>query len=209
LASDGNCNWKHLHEYLRGNENSPQHLKNYFQWFDMCKRLDAGYTIDQELQHAIVKERDYWKLILYRLCSIVLYLSKSSLTFRGENDKLCTPNNGNFLGLADLLSKYDVTVHEYVRRIISKETSACYCNKTIQNEIISVMASCVRGNILEQARKAKYFSIILGCTPDLSHREQMSFTLRFVDVCESDLIVQDHFITFQETRNNRTVVICN
>jgi hypothetical protein len=27
----------------------------------------------------------------------------------------------------------------------------------------------------------------------------MSFTLRFADVCESDLIVQEHFITFQET----------
>jgi hypothetical protein len=83
--------------------------------------------------------------------------------------------------------------------IISKETSVCYCSKTIQKESISVVASCVRDNILERARKAKYFSIILDCTPDLSHREQMSFTLRFEDVCESDLIVQEHFITFQET----------
>jgi hypothetical protein len=55
LTSDGNCNWKHLHEYLRGHENSPQHLRNHFQWFDMCRRLDAGNTIDQELQHTIVK----------------------------------------------------------------------------------------------------------------------------------------------------------
>jgi hypothetical protein len=123
LASDSSCNWKHLHEYLRGHEHSPQHLKNYFQWFDMWKRLDAWNAIDQELQHAIVKERDYWKLVLYRLCSIVLYLYKNNLAFRGENDKLCTPNNGNFLGLVKLLSKYDVTMHEHVRRIISKETS--------------------------------------------------------------------------------------
>jgi hypothetical protein len=45
----------------------------------MWKRLDAGNTIDQELQHAIVKERDYWKFVLYRLCGIVLYLSKNNL----------------------------------------------------------------------------------------------------------------------------------
>jgi hypothetical protein len=166
-------NWKHIHEYLRRHENSPQHLKNYFQWFDMCKRLDAGNTIDQELQHAIVKGRDYWKVILYRSCSIVLYLSKYNLAFRGENDKLCTTNNGNFLGLVELPSKYDVTMHEHVRRNVSKGTSVCYCSKTIQNEIISVMASCVRDNILERARKAKYFSIILNCTQNLSHREQM------------------------------------
>jgi hypothetical protein len=80
----------------------------------MCKRLDAGNTIDQELQHVIVKERDYWKLVLYRSCSIVLYLSKNNLAFPGKNDKLCTPNNGNFLGLVELLSKYDVTMHEHV-----------------------------------------------------------------------------------------------
>jgi hypothetical protein len=42
-------------------------------------------------------------------------------------------------------------------------------------------------------------SKILDCTPDLSNREKMSFTLRFVDVCEPDLIVQENFITFQET----------
>jgi hypothetical protein len=42
----------------------------------MCKRLNAGNTIDQELQHVIVKERDYWKLVLYRLCGIVLSVQK-------------------------------------------------------------------------------------------------------------------------------------
>jgi hypothetical protein len=39
------------------------------------------------------------------------------------------------------------------------------------------MASCAHDNILEETRKEKYFSIILDCMPDLSHREQMSFTL--------------------------------
>jgi hypothetical protein len=84
LESDGNCNWKHLHEYLRGHENSPQHLENYFQRFDMCKRLAAGNAIDQELQHAIVKERNYCKLVLYSLCSIVLYLSKKQFSISGQ-----------------------------------------------------------------------------------------------------------------------------
>jgi hypothetical protein len=99
----------------------------------MCKRLDAGNTIDQELQHAIDKERDHWKLVLYRLCSMVLYLSKNNLAFLGENGRLCTPNNGNFLGLVEPLSKYDVTMHEHVWHIISKETNVCYCIKIIQN----------------------------------------------------------------------------
>jgi hypothetical protein len=68
-----------------------------------------------------------------------------------------TPNNYNFLGLVELLSKYDFTMHENVRRIISKETSVCYCSKTIQIEIISEMESFVRDNILERAKRIKIF----------------------------------------------------
>jgi hypothetical protein len=173
---------------------------NYFEWFDMCKRLDAGNTIEQELQHVIDKERDYWKLVLYRSCSIVLYLSKNNLLFRGENDKLCTQNNGNILGLVELLSKYDVTMHEHVRRIVSKETSVCYCSKTTQNEIISVMASGVRDNILERARKAKYFSIILNCTQNLSHREQMKGYMPEVTNPQNCKKLASHFIQLSKQR---------
>ncbi|XP_067118864.1 52 kDa repressor of the inhibitor of the protein kinase-like [Centruroides vittatus] len=89
-------------------------------------------------------------------------------------------------------------MHKHVRRIISNETSITYCSKTIQNEIITLLASSVRDDILERTRKAKYFSIILDCTFDISHKEQFSFTLRFVDIGDSDLKIKEHFITYQE-----------
>jgi hypothetical protein len=36
---------------------------------------------------------------------------------------------------------------------------------------------------------------------------QMSFTLRFLDACESDLIVQEHFIAFEETTGQSLFVV--
>ncbi|KAL5663170.1 hypothetical protein ACJX0J_023278, partial [Zea mays] len=59
--------------------------------------------------------------------------------------------NGNFLGL-------------HVRRITNEETQAHYLDNKIQNELIHLFASAI---------KAKYFSIILDCTPDASHQEQI------------------------------------
>jgi hypothetical protein len=37
----------------------------------------------------------------------------------------------------------------------------------------------------------------------------MSFTLQFVGVCESDLIVQEHFIAFQDTAGQLLFILLN
>jgi len=70
-------------------------------------------------------------------------LVQNNLAFRGSSDRLFTKNNGNFLGLVELLGKYDVTMHEHLQRILAKETHVHYCSNTIQNEIISLMGSSV------------------------------------------------------------------
>ena len=166
------CNkWKNIHEYLRSYEKSAEHIKSFSNWFEACRRFKSGLTIDKELQVDIIKERDHWRHVLERLCNIVLYLAQNNLAFRGSSDRLFTRNNGNFLGLVELLGKYDVTIHEHLRRILAKETHVHYCSNTIQNEIISLMGPSVRNTILNRAKQAKYFSIILDCTPDFRHTE--------------------------------------
>jgi hypothetical protein len=74
---------------------------------------------------------------------------------------------------------------EHLRRVMHKETNHHYFSKNIQNEVIHLLGNEVRsGQVISKIKKAKYFSVILDCTPAINHTEQMSVTFRFFDVDE-------------------------
>ena len=52
-------------------------------------------------QTLILKEKDHWKFFLFRIISVVKFLAKHNLAFRGTNAKLYENNNGIFLGLIE------------------------------------------------------------------------------------------------------------
>jgi hypothetical protein len=56
------------------------------------------------------------------------------------------------------------------------------------------MASEVKKIIIDKPKLTKYFSVILDCTPDVSHKEQVSLIVCFVDVSHCDIKVVEHLI---------------
>ncbi|XP_076063453.1 52 kDa repressor of the inhibitor of the protein kinase-like [Oratosquilla oratoria] len=66
----------------------------------------------------------------------------------------------------------------------------------IQNEIISIIGSQIRETILTPCREAKYFSVIVDETTDISVKEQVALVVLYVT---SDGSRHEEFVTFEET----------
>ena len=53
------------------------------------------------------------KGVLERLLAIVQFLAQNNMAFRGTEERLNAPNNGNFLGLVQLVAKFDPVLQEH------------------------------------------------------------------------------------------------
>lgn len=201
LGSDGICDWKNASVRLSDHEKSKGHMTSTLEWFELENRLTKRCTIDKQSQKLINSEKARWHSVFQRLMAIVQFLSEHNMAFRGSVDKLHKAHNGNFLGLVELLAKFDPILQEHIRRIQTDEIHDHYLGKRIQNELISLMGNKVREIIVGRVKSAKYFSVILDCTPDQSHQEQMSLTIRYVSpeggYSESE-VIHEHFIRFLE-----------
>jgi hypothetical protein len=62
----------------------------------------------------------------------------------------------------------------------------------IQNELIHLLATEIKNNIIKKIKDAKYFLIMLDCTLDASHQEQMSLVLRCVDISTNTIKIDEH-----------------
>ena len=121
-----------------------------------------------------------------RLIDIVIFVAEKNLVCRESDKVLGSPHNGNFLGLFELLAKRDPVLIELKYRIIKHTTKKHYLSNTIQNEFINFVAEKVEKELMTQLTKAKYYTLSLDCTRDISHKEQMTVILRFVQCDEED-----------------------
>jgi hypothetical protein len=133
--------------------------------------------------------------------AIIKFLGKHNLAFRGHNCKLYEDSIGNFLGLIEMLAEFDPVIQEHVRRITNNETQVHYLGPRVQNELIYLFGSAINSEIIKKIKQAKYFSVILDCTPDASHQEQISLIIRYVDSSSNHIHIEESFMEFLEVND--------
>jgi len=72
-----------------------------------AQRYSVHECIDKHQEIAIRSATGYWKSILQRALDVILYCTERGLPLRGHEGKFGSATNGNFMGLLELIAKYD------------------------------------------------------------------------------------------------------
>ena len=177
LIYNGFNDWKHP-EYLDSHERSRRHINSIADLFTISKKSGR---IDHKLEENCLKEIHYRTLVLKRVVSVVSFLSERSLAFRGSNELIGSPINGNFLGVIEVIAKFDPFLASHISTYGNKGRGhISYLSKNIYEEFIILMADSVLKQIVKEINVARYFSMSVDSTPDVSHADQLTVTVRYL-----------------------------
>lgn len=196
----GFTDFHNAHRSFQQHEKSQPHILSELAYRIRAKELKC-ITVDASFVNQTEDEMKYWRDILKRIVAVIKFLGSRGLAFRGANQVCGSIHNGNFLGILDLLSEFDPLISSHIARhgnkgrgnnslIISYVSHsslleflgrASYLSDTICDEFISLIGEKVLNIILAEIRDAKYFSISVDSTPDVSHCDQFSF---LCEICE-------------------------
>ena len=70
-----------------------------------------------QLNRSIENETAIWKALLHRILQVVLFLGERGLAFRGDSQRTGDPNNGNFLGILELIGQYDKILGDHLSKV--------------------------------------------------------------------------------------------
>jgi hypothetical protein len=149
------------------------------------------HLTDGEIQKAIQSERQNWRDILKCILQAILFCAKNNLALRGSNDKIGALNAGVFLDIMEVISYHNKALNDMIPK--HNAGSVNYFSNKIQNEFISLLERRLE---LKSLPKAKHFSLLFYCTPDVSHHEQTSQIIRYVSVSDGNISIKESFIDF-------------
>jgi hypothetical protein len=149
-----------------------------------------------------MKKKDYWIQILHRVVAVTKFLSVRGMPFHGDNEIIGSKHNGNFLGCIELLAQFDPVLQNHLKEFGNAgRGSISYLSSTIVEEFIAILAEQVRNGIVAEITNSKYFSVSVDSTPDLTHVDQLTVIIRYVNEQFESV---ERFLTFLQIERSHT-----
>ena len=190
--------WPSAKSKIASHKTAPNHETSHAKLLAFkVNRKDPTKAVHMMGNKAEVERMKKNRVRLKTIIKCVVFLGKQGLAFRGhreDKDHSEDPNTnpGNFKALLQLLESTGNPDITYLLR--NAPRNAKYTSKTIYEQIIDVLGESVTEKLIDDVKKAKFFSILADETQDVSNQEQMALVIRFVD--EKTDKVREEFIKF-------------
>jgi len=175
---NGYSDWKNCQHTVVEHESSVDHRTSIGIW-------NSRATIARRIDSQVLKQREaqtrYWREVLKRVVETIKFLAERGLPFRGDNESFGSSTNGNYMGILELVAKFDPFLDQHIAKFGNAGTGTpSYLSKTICEEMIHIMGRKLVTAITAEIKAAKYFSITVDSTPDIAHMDQLTFIVRYV-----------------------------
>lgn len=186
---EGHSDWSNIVRHAERHVKSTVHVE-CVEAAVAFKQVCEGETlsIKQQLSMAyhnkVSKNREALISILKTIC----LCGKQNIALRGKTDV-----RSNFIALLQYKSEHDVVLREHLAHAPKNRR---YISHRIQNELIDIIGCQIQETILTPCRKAKYLSVIIDETTDISVKEQVALVVLYVS---SDGQRHEELISFEET----------
>lgn len=122
-------------------------------------------------------EKEKNREVIEVLFDVAKTLARNGMAFRGNN----TDEDGNFRQIVELLSRHNPVMKAWLDNRSARKYHTTYLSPQSQNEFISLLSEEVRSRISTCVKNAGFCSVMADTTPDVSHSDQLSVAVRYVD----------------------------
>lgn len=176
--------------WIKMSDKATAHARNDYHQSSMAKMNEflriynnpsqgVNTLLDSEAHRIIERNRK----VIESLLKIVILCGKQGLAFRGHRDDNVNwvldedrGNDGNFIEIIRFRAETDPILANH---LVSAPRNAKYTSKTIQNELISVVGQKIQKEILDEVKRAHFYSVIADEVTDAANKEELSLVLRY------------------------------
>lgn len=192
-------NWKNAKETFESHQKKEYHIKAMIKAENFTsvvkgRTTDVASMLDSVRQRQAKENREKLKPIV----ETILLCGRQELALRGTNDAgpvgLEEPahNDGNFRAMLRYRAKGGDSY--LLSHLQSNSSRSMYTSPTIQNELVKICGDIIQEKILTRIKRARYFSILVDETQDISRKQQLALCVRYMDSIKE--VIREDFLCF-------------